>query len=614
LLSESAVRRGKVALVLIVLAYGLSSSAGIWHLVQALTRRLAPAHGAMLTLTLGYGALTLALLLLVRGQTRTRRAVWVLALAVFAVSALHLSHHQGGEFPWWVELIGHHASLPLALVILYQDYRFALADLFFKRALVLVLLVTIAFGLYQSIAAPLLQRALSAGELAPLTVGLLLGLWVTTALAFQPLWRVVSWFVDVFVLRRVDYEALRVELAQRLAVCEKPEQILDEVCTQIGNALTANGVSWMVAQTGNDESDASAGPLSELMLPLISQTPKRRTHLFPRARVANYQDAMQHGATWRNSPHIIASVLVPVTETSPYCLLIGELQGGRRLLSDDLALLEAVALLAARRIDSVRVTHERCVRDLHEEEMRKLATVAELRALRAQINPHFLFNALTTIGYLIQTTPERALQTLLKLTALLRGVLRSGDGEFCTLGDELSLVEAYLEIEQARFEERLRVLIDVPATLRQHRIPALLIQPLVENAIKHGISPCKNGGEVVILARRGKHPTRGHEVLQIWVRDTGAGANDEALAQGRSQGVGLVNVAQRIERHYVTRGEFSILSAPGVGTTVEITVPLEAAVSVTESEFSQLSERQMPPPSPNLLNDYALAAGQRRHG
>ncbi len=91
-----------------------------------------------------------------------------------------------------------------------------------------------------------------------------------------------------------------------------------------------------------------------------------------------------------------------------------------------------------------------------EQEMTKLATEAELRALRAQINPHFLFNALTTIGYLIQTAPPRALETLMRLTSLLRGVLRS-EGEFTTLGRELDLVEAYLDIERARFEQRLRV-------------------------------------------------------------------------------------------------------------------------------------------------------------
>src|SRR5439155_11979257 len=133
-------------------------------------------------------------------------------------------------------------------------------------------------------------------------------------------------------------------------------------------------------------------------------------------------------------------------------------------------------------------------------EMAQLATEAELRALRSQINPHFLFNALTTIGYLIQTAPERALDTLMRLTALLRGVLRS-DGELTTLGREIELIESYLDIERARFDERLRVRIDVPAALRQIRLPPLILQPIVENAIKHGIAPLRRGGEVSVTAR-----------------------------------------------------------------------------------------------------------------
>lgn len=466
-----ALRWRPVALVLVVIAYSLSAAASIWHFTQAITYRSAPAHWALHTLTLGFGTLIVALLVITRGQAKLRRASWVVALAVFAVSALHLSHHEGREFSWWVELIGHHASLPLAVAILYQDYRFALADIFLKRALALVFLVALGFGLYLGVVAPLLQRSILTGGIDPLTAGLLLGLWIATALVVPLLWRSVNWFVDAIVLRRVNYEALWAQVAQRLVQCESPEQTLDEVCARLASALTAREIHWSAVQLSEsrEENSSNSGPL----LPLI-QSPKRRTTPFPRAASADEFNAgeTEQDAEWRNAQLATASVLVPTSEAPQYRLLIGELAGGRRLLSDDLALLEALALLAARRIDNVRVVHERCVRDLHEEEMRKLATEAELRALRAQINPHFLFNALTTIGYLIQTAPERALKTLLQLTSLLRGVLRHGDGGFSTLGEEVDLIEAYLEIERARFEERLRMLVDVPLPLRSLRIPA----------------------------------------------------------------------------------------------------------------------------------------------
>jgi LytS/YehU family sensor histidine kinase len=256
---------------------------------------------------------------------------------------------------------------------------------------------------------------------------------------------------------------------------------------------------------------------------------------------------------------------------------VGGLTGGRRFLSDDVATLDAIAIAVARRIDAIRITRERYEQALREQEMGKLASEAELRALRAQVNPHFLFNALTTIGYLIQTAPPRALDTLMRLTSLLRAVLRS-DGEFTTLGRELELVESYLDIERERFEHRLEVTIDIPAGLRTMRVPALIIQPLVENAVKHGISAKRLGGALIVraaiehLAGAGRH-------LTITVEDTGAGASGPALAHGRALGVGLKNVERRLQCHYGSAGSLSIQSVPDVGTTVRMRLPMPASVT-----------------------------------
>ena len=234
-------------------------------------------------------------------------------------------------------------------------------------------------------------------------------------------------------------------------------------------------------------------------------------------------------------------------EPPRYAFVVGPLTGGRRLLSDDVALLEAIAVVVARRIDAIRITRERYDRQTREQEMTKLATEAELRALRAQINPHFLFNALTTIGYLIQTAPPRALETLMRLTSLLRGVLRS-EGEFTTLGREIDVVEAYLDIERARFEHRLRVRIDVPPRLRDIRVPLLVLQPLVENAVKHGISAQQAGGRVSVQAAVRDIGER-HELVLV-VHDTGAGATASAMQSGRAVGVGLRNVERRLACQY----------------------------------------------------------------
>jgi sensor histidine kinase YesM len=268
---------------------------------------------------------------------------------------------------------------------------------------------------------------------------------------------------------------------------------------------------------------------------------------------------------------------VATAEAPKYVLAIGPLRGGRRLLSDDAATLEAIAVLVARRIDAIRMTAERYEREIREQETGRLVSEAELRALRAQINPHFLFNALTTIGYLIQAAPPRALETLLRLTALLRAVLRS-DGEFTTLGKELEVVEAYLDIEAARFEQRLRVTIDVPAHERHVRVPALVLQPIVENAVKHGIAPQRLGGSVQISARIIRKPDATRHLI-LTVRDTGAGATAAALTHGREHGVGLSNVERRLACHYGVDASLSIDSLPGRGTTIEITLPVAARTS-----------------------------------
>jgi LytS/YehU family sensor histidine kinase len=251
-----------------------------------------------------------------------------------------------------------------------------------------------------------------------------------------------------------------------------------------------------------------------------------------------------------------------------------------------------VVATAARRIDQIRLTHERYEIQLREEEMQKLTAEAELRALRAQVNPHFLFNALTTIGYLIESAPPRAINTLMQLTALLRGVLRS-EGDFTTLGREIELVEHYLKIEHERFEERLRVIVDVPQALRGLRIPALVVQPLVENAIKHGVAPSATGGDVAITARAEAGQ------LRVSVRNTGAplrisngriglptDLSTVASAKVEAPGakVGVDNVRRRLAGHYGDGATLTLEAEPGRGTVAELVMPLVEAAGMNEDD------------------------------
>jgi two-component system LytT family sensor kinase len=549
---QGAARRSVVAT-----AYAVSLLAGVLHARAAWAGSPVPSGLAMRLLTYTFVALVVPLAALTRRQPGSRRAVWAAALAAFAVSALHLSQLHQGDASWPVELLGHHASVPLAFAILYQDYPFALADLFLKRALTLVMLVTIAFVVIatfgvQSLAFDQFLRV------DPRQVGALVTMWVATTLAYPALRRATSWFVDRIVLRRPDYRSLRATAARRVQAHDDIPPLLSDVCELLRPAMSARSVTWheWSSPPGEDMGptvvavgDAALGVVQALAAPADRDVGEAR-------RPA-------------------AAVLIPVAETPQYVLIVAELTGGRRLLSDDLSALESIAIIIARRIDAIRITRERYQRELREQEIAKLVTEAELRALRAQVNPHFLFNALTTLGYLIQTAPDRALETLLRLTSLLRGVLRS-EGEFATLGRELDIVEAYLEIEQARFEERLRIRIDVPSALRAIRVPALLLQPIVENAVKHGVTPLQQGGEVTIRGALVR-AADGTLDLSLTVADTGSGVSAAELRRGRAVGVGLSNVERRLRGQYGTDASLSIQSVPGAGTTVTIRLPAESS-------------------------------------
>jgi signal transduction histidine kinase len=516
--------------VMVGLAYAISGVATIMHFHSAITQGTAPSHWGLRGATIGFGCLLIVLLVMTRGQRGRGRVLWVVAMAVFAVSALHLSNPEFGQDPWWLQLAGHHASLPLALLILYQDFRFAFADIFLKRALTFIFLAAVIFGIFVFAVIPIL----SGHPTSERSVALLLLMWAITAMLYPFLRRGAEILVDKIVLKRVDYTQLASTISRTIDQCESANTILNETVRALAPALSAQAIAWSECE-------------------------------------------LQDAASWIQQDRRNARIAIPSMDRPHYVLSIRDLSGGRRLLSDDVAMLDRVALLVARRIDAVRSMQERYRHDIQEQEMRKLAAEAELRALRAQINPHFLFNALTTIGYLIQTAPERALGTLLRLSGLLRGVLRSSE-EFVTIGEELDLIEAYLDIERARFEDRLRVHIDVPWELRGIRIPALVIQPLVENAIKHGISERLSGGEVRICVRL-QHTDNSSEEqppsVLISVMDTGVGMTDAALAQRRKRGLGLSNVEQRLQRYGNGHTPLRIRSTAGSGTTVEIHVPLQ---------------------------------------
>ena len=185
----------------------------------------------------------------------------------------------------------------------------------------------------------------------------------------------------------------------------------------------------------------------------------------------------------------------------------------------------------------------------HEEQMRTLAREAELRSLRAQINPHFLFNSLNSVSALTSITPARAREMCLLLADFFRRNLDIGNQETTTLGEEVDLVCHYLQIEMARFGKRLQIDMDVPDSLRSFPVPPLILQPLVENAVKHGIAGLVEGGTVHLHARSLEGGG-----LSLVVKNP----FDPDQPRQRRKGIGINNVRSRLEMRYGCDARFEV--------------------------------------------------------
>jgi two-component system, LytTR family, sensor kinase len=192
---------------------------------------------------------------------------------------------------------------------------------------------------------------------------------------------------------------------------------------------------------------------------------------------------------------------------------------------------------------------------------------AELENLKSQLHPHFLFNSLHTIGILMQEDVEAASHLLVILGDLLRMALERRDNEI-TLQSELEFVDKYLEIEQTRFHDRLKVFTDVPPDLLGVYVPSLALQPLVENAIKHGISVDSTAGRLEIAAQRHKG------TVCLRVRDDGPGPAPGSLLRF---GVGLTNVQSRLKQLYGDDASLELTSANERGCEAIITIPLRSS-------------------------------------
>jgi signal transduction histidine kinase len=202
------------------------------------------------------------------------------------------------------------------------------------------------------------------------------------------------------------------------------------------------------------------------------------------------------------------------------------------------------------------------------EALKRQVVEARMAAMQAQVEPHFLFNTLASIDHLIEVDPKRASQMQKNLIALLRASMptmrEASDGGVKDLGRELAVIRPYLEILKVRMEERLTTEIDVPEGLLSAEFPPMMVQTLVENAIKHGLEPKPEGGKLTLKVEIM------HGKLQVTVADTGLGFGRAATA---GTGVGLANIRERLQLLYGSKAALTIAENPGGGTKVTLTVP-----------------------------------------
>jgi two-component system LytT family sensor kinase len=493
---------GSSRFVLVSCGYGLSAIAVAMHFWEFHGNGPALHQKALLLITIGFLVLTIVAVAeaAFRGKGLQRpggaRIAASMCLALFAMSFVHFGAGHASQ-AWSSELIVHHAGIPLALFVLLQDYRFVLLDAF-VRFLANALLAAVLAGLVIEAAFRLVLVELTVREPLPEAL-LLISICLFLVLFAWLRNRVQAWLTHA-VFRQGSVSSLTLRLRDSPTFAAE-EQYLDWAASTTAAAVRTTDFA-IVSQVGVDSAAALHAPV------IVSALPA--------------------GGVVRQWGWAEAVVPIRLGQGNSRTILLGRRRGGQRYLGDDLdALGRAAAEIAAK------------VASLRQEEMTRLVSQAELRALQSQINPHFLFNALNTLYGTILPEPLAARRMVLNLADIFRYFLQS-DKTFVTLAEEMQIVRAYLEVEQSRLGDRLSVQIQVDDAALQVPIPVLSIQPLVENAIKHGVAQRTEPGFVHIAA------THNQDGLRITVENSGA----PHASASPGAGVGLQNVRRRLEICY----------------------------------------------------------------
>ncbi len=490
--------------------YVLSSAAIALHVGDLITRSSSLHFAALLVVTVGFAILTAISVGLEIGQknrAELSRLAGAMVLFLFAISFAHFGSEHAPQ-AWSKEVALHHAGIPLALFVLLQNYRFLLLDAYLRfvvNATLAAAAVLASIRIAESAHfSPQLARPFEAGLLF---VGacLLLTLFVYVRNLAQ------RWLTQVIFLRsNVDHA---IEELSKLARAISEERLYLPQAAEVIAAFLRAGRHQLTADAPSTDGDQA--PWVQAMVPLR----------FSRG------DAMY--------------------------ILLGPRDGARRYLSEDFAVLT--------RLGAAVVEHVEQLRGI---QMQGLVSQAELKALQAQINPHFLFNSLNTLYGTIERGNAEARRLVLNLADVFRYLLRS-DRALIEIEEELRIVRAYLEIEQLRLGDKLRIEINVEESALRATIPLLSVQPLVENAVKHGVAPRAGAGFVRLDI------TSRQDVLTVTVSNSGECDSSTLTTASAGGGIGLANVRRRLELCYGEESSFKAEVEDGV-TTVGFLLPLKA--------------------------------------
>jgi two-component system LytT family sensor kinase len=502
--------------------YVLSSVAVALHASDLATGAPRFHYAALLLVTVGFGGLTIISVLLgLRQENRAAgsRLAGAMALFLLAISFAHF----GADHPrqaWSGEIAFHHAGIPLALLVLLQDYRFLLLDAFLR------------FIVNASLAAAavlLATRAIQSPELTehlqhPFDAGLLFvsACLVLTVFVYARN-RMQGFLTRVLFLRSNVDDALR-ELQQLGRAAASEAEYLQQAAETMAHFLHA------ARFTLTDQ----CSPMSRFSIPVAVLDPRN----------------------WKLPAWVQAVVPLRFSRGDARYLLLGPREGGRRYLSEDFVVLARLEAAVVEQVEQLRGA-----------QMQNLVSQAELKALQAQINPHFFFNSLNTLYGTIDRNNSEARRLVLNLSDVFRYLLRS-DRTFIAIEEELRIVRAYLEIEELRLGSKLRSELDVDESLLRATIPLLSIQPLVENAVKHGVASRMGNGFVRLTIQQ--------EPGGIAIRVSNSGECDTRILANSEGGVGLMNVRRRLALCYSEQTRIEAKVCDGT-TTVGFVLPFKAA-------------------------------------